>query len=1017
MFLSVFLGAVQGMGRGTPNPFPTGIISSGGPSGSPAEQWEITKPGPHSREISWVHLSDRSDGRGGPEWLTNHFVQLESGLNYLSDSGRWESSHPEIEVGKTGGAVAIHGQHKVWFSGQFKSRKTVQMQLPDGRRMISHVHGLAYYDAVQDRAVLIAQAREADAWLYPPNQILYPEAFDSVSADVRYTYTTIGLEQDVILHEAPPAPERFGMSAASTRLEVWTEFVQSPEPIRHARPVSRVDSRSDPASSPVLWDEELDFGSMRMGIGKTFVLGSEADCLAFVAKQWVVDGGRRFLVEAVAVPSLETSLQSLPTAPGGASVPRSEGRRWQVLHQLPLRPDTAAIIDSKPHRMDPTLMAQQVRRRGLVLDYSTLNTSLTNFTFAGDSTYLVTGPVALTGTNVTFEGGTVIKFSRTNSARIQVSCPAIWLGDIYQPVILTAADDSTVGQQVSTNPPSGYYAATALDLEPPTPGTSYSLGHLRIAYATVGLLINQASGHNLSHLQMVNCRTGIRPLSTDFGLHNALFVNVLTNFDGVAATGRVEHLTVDGAAWMNANGTFSAANLKLTNSLLVNVTNAGGYTPVAVTSVNASAGLFQSMGGASHYLSAGSPYRDAGVSGISSALARDFRQMTTYPPLPWTSPVVATMTLTPTGQRDTDTPDLGYHYPVLDYQLTGPLIVTNATLTLADGVAIGFAGSSCLWLQAKSSLSSFGWAQQMNVLTRSSTVMEGPIAGAPVPQPSDTVILGYMTNVPSASYPSVTLRFTSIYLNSPQGYHFYWDFSGFNFSSVKWSDCQLFGGNIIVLGSASPLAPASPLTFKNNLFFRSYLDLEGLMPLAFYNQSMLKSTLLLFPGAFNTQASVRDNLFDTVDVWSDQPPLFAYSNNAYVRANGLGQLLPLQPSDVVLSSFNYAAPTNGLGRWYQGQANLVNAGSQSAGSAGLYQETTQPNQLKEGSSPVDIGFHYVAVDGSGKPLDFDADGFADYIEDINGNGTVDGMETAWDSSSDPGFRIFITQPRFNTALP
>jgi hypothetical protein len=113
----------------------------------------------------------------------------------------------------------------------------------------------------------------------------------------------------------------------------------------------------------------------------------------------------------------------------------------------------------------------------------------------------------------------------------------------------------------------------------------------------------------------------------------------------------------------------------------------------------------------------------------------------------------------------------------------------------------------------------------------------------------------------------------------------------------------------------------------------------------------------------------------------------------------------------------YAAPTNGLGRWYQGQANLVNAGSQSASLAGLYQETTQPTPSKEGATQVDIGFHYVSVDANGKPLDFDSDGFADYIEDINGNGTVDGIETAWDSSSDLGFRILITQPRANTALP
>ncbi len=1022
MLLSFVLLPLHGSGRNStpPGPHPARSIPSGTATAIPSEKWEkweYSNPGPHSREVFWTHLAPNPGINGVPQWQTNRFVQLESGLNFLSDSGHWELSRVDIEPDQAGGAAAVHGQHKVWFSGQFKSRRTIQMQLPDGRRMVSHVHGLAYYDAAKDRAVLIARTREADAWLYPPNQIVYPEAFDSLSADVRYTYTTVGLEQDVILHEAPPAPERFGMNPATTRLEVWTEFVESPEPNRHFRSAFGPASPSGPDPSSMVWDEELDFGSMRMGTGKTFILGKEEDGLALVAKQWVVDGNRRFLVEAVAIPALAESLESLPVAPGGASIPQADGHRLQVLHQLPSRRDTAATVASKLRRFNPTMMAQQANRRGLVLDYSTLNTSLTNYTFAGDSTYLVTGLVALSGTNATFEGGTVVKFSRTNSARLQVTCPVTWLGDIYQPVILTASDDSTVGEQVSTNSPSGYYAATALDLEPPNSGTSYSFGHLRIAYATTGLLINQASGHNFSHLQLVNCQTGIRPLSTDFGLHNALFVNVRTNFDGAASTSRIEHLTVDGAAWLNANSTFSAANLKLTNSLLVNVTNLGSYTPTAVSTAISSVGLFQTVGGGSHYLAAGSPYRDAGVSGISPALARDFRQMSTFPPLLWTNPVVSSTTLTPAGQRDTDIPDLGYHYPALDYHLTAPLVVTNAVLTLADGVAMGFAGSSCIWLQAKSYLSSFGWAQQMNILTRSSTVMEGPIPGGTVPQASDTVFLGYVTNAVPSNYPSVTCRFTSIYLNSPQGYHFYWDFSGFNFNSIKWNDCQLFGGNIIVQGSSSPLAPSSPLSFNNNLFYRNYVDMEGLMPLAFYNQLMLKSSLHLFPGAFNNQGSVRDNQFDTVDIWSDQPPLFAYSNNAYVRTNGLGQLLPLSPSDLILTNFTYVTPTNGFGRWYQGQTNLVNAGSRSASLAGLYQETTQPTQLKEGATLVDIGFHYVTVDANGKPLDFDSDGFADYIEDINGNGTVDGIETAWDSSSDIGFRIFITQPRANTSLP
>jgi hypothetical protein len=56
---------------------------------------------------------------------------------------------------------------------------------------------------------------------------------------------------------------------------------------------------------------------------------------------------------------------------------------------------------------------------------------------------------------------------------------------------------------------------------------------------------------------------------------------------------------------------------------------------------------------------------------------------------------------------------------------------------------------------------------------------------------------------------------------------------------------------------------------------------------------------------------------------------------------------------------------------------------------GLYHFTTQTNQVKEANSIVDIGYHYVAVDAYGNPIDTDGDGIPDYLEDTNGNGVFD----------------------------
>ena len=101
-------------------------------------------------------------------------------------------------------------------------------------------------------------------------------------------------------------------------------------------------------------------------------------------------------------------------------------------------------------------------------------------------------------------------------------------------------------------------------------------------------------------------------------------------------------------------------------------------------------------------------------------------------------------------------------------------------------------------------------------------------------------------------------------------------------------------------------------------------------------------------------------------------------------------------------------------RCLQGAENgLVNNGSRAASLAGLYQHATQIAQGKELGSMADIGFHYVALDGSGNPYDADSDGFPDYFEDTNGNGSVDTGETNWQSydspnglTGNPGLQVF-----------
>src|ERR1051325_6519263 len=94
---------------------------------------------------------------------------------------------------------------------------------------------------------------------------------------------------------------------------------------------------------------------------------------------------------------------------------------------LPKAPPQVATAQPppKPMRMaalpqpdkNPVLQVAQVRSKpGFVLDYTQINTA-SNVTFKADTTYYVSGTIALYGTN-RLEGGTVIKFAPTNSALI-----------------------------------------------------------------------------------------------------------------------------------------------------------------------------------------------------------------------------------------------------------------------------------------------------------------------------------------------------------------------------------------------------------------------------------------------------------------------------------------------------------------------------------------------------------------------------------------------------------------------
>lgn len=924
-------------------------------------QWEVYEQGPNGAVYPKIHK----------------YTELATGMHYKDASGQWQESQELIES-YAGGAVAKQGQYQVIFANNLCSYGAIDMQTPDGKRLRSNVLGLMYVDNATGDAVLIAEVQDSTGELVADNQVLYPNAFDGVKADVRYTYKREGFEQDIILREQPPAPEEFGMDSATTELQVFTEFVDAP--------TARVAQERD-------GDQSIAWGAVSLGKGKAFNIDGQDP--VSVTKRYVTLQGRRFLLEKVPVQVIEKALSELPEqASNQKRLPYMASKEW-VLPKM-----KTAAREARP-MMKLAKATKPVQ--GFVMDYVTMNGAYTNYTFVGrEGTYYISGTLNLYGTN-TFEGGTIIKYASGASINLinsSLTPLLVFKTSAYVPAMFTSKDDNSLGENISgsTGNPTGYYANPALNLPA---GASQTLSGLRICYANTAIFIVDRAV-TINDAQIIKCGTTISGSGNSVSLNNALLAGTKTNFSlGTGSSIVGQNVTFSKSLSLAAvpGGATTNSVLVLTNCIFADVTNTvstnyflgGGWNgfyqsaPFGTTTCTNTSNPFRIAGAGSYYLTNTCSFLDVGTTNITLALLAKLKEKTVYPPVIYSNTTISgVQNYGVTAARDTNTPDLGYHYDALDYAFGG--VNASSNFNFSAGTAIcwfelpGSGGPGYgIGLPNGASVNFNGTLQSACIETRSEFVQEG--------QNGNWTTRGWLAGIAgkgssSGQSSKMNAKFT-LFSGDPGAVRDYT--SKFE---VNASHCRFVAGGMAgysmkiyltnclvercVMGAQSSSSNDAAFYMRNCTMTGRYIGIShgGPWPVSIQNCVFDKTIL-----------SMVDNNYPTMNY---------YDYNAFV--NGADRFPQLGAHDVVVSNFNWQS--SWLGEFYlPTNSPLINAGSTTADQFGLYHFTTQTDQTKEATSQVDIGYHYVAVDANGNPIDTDGDGIPDYIEDTNGNGAYDGSDS------------------------
>lgn len=363
----------------------------------------------HARDAHlnvWESVTEIPGPKGRMVQRTKRFVELAAGLNFRDAQGEWQPAEARFEITENG-VQALRTAHKVRLPADIATSFGVEVvtPAPEELKLRSFPLAVGYYDPVDGRSIVLATLTNATGWLVAEDRVVYSNCFVGViEASLSYHLTRAGLAQDLLLAEAPPPPQDYGLSEHS-RLELMTEF--EPGAPLATQGTHVLEQEEQPALrqqmvEPDFSDVTLSIGSMQMAPGIAFLsdpttLDRPRDAAASAApvgKRMIVIDGRRIVIEAVGYRHIQSMLEKLPPARNRqAALPlkNSEASRTAMaqnsVRSLPPRPaavHTQSKVRTASIAPPDTLALVAAARPVLVLDYD-LQGTFSDFAFSGDT--------------------------------------------------------------------------------------------------------------------------------------------------------------------------------------------------------------------------------------------------------------------------------------------------------------------------------------------------------------------------------------------------------------------------------------------------------------------------------------------------------------------------------------------------------------------------------------------------------------------------------------------------------